>query len=58
MTELESAGSPFNGIAATVPGSIEAEEFDKGVEGVAFSDTTYANQGKVSYEGPLSRSTA
>lgn len=41
-------GRPFGGFAATVPGLIEAEEFDLGGEGVAYSETTARNIGNVS----------
>ena len=37
--------SPFSGSPIAVPGNIEAENFDKGGEGVAYHDTTTANQG-------------
>jgi len=37
--------SPFNGTAATIPGLIEAENFDDGGEGVAYHDLTTGNQG-------------
>src|SRR5437879_1305254 len=42
---LLSAGSPFGGSYAPVPGRIEAENFDLGGEGVAYHDTTAANEG-------------
>lgn len=38
---------PFNGVAAEIPGTIEAEEFDYGGEGVAYSDTDPGNNGRV-----------
>jgi len=34
---------PFGGTAAAVPGIIEAERFDEGGEGIAYSDTTAGN---------------
>lgn len=34
------AGGPYNGVVATVPGVFEVEEFDEGVQGLAYSDTT------------------
>lgn len=34
---------PFGGVPATVPGLIEAENFDYGGNGVGYSDTTPAN---------------
>lgn len=51
MVEDEITSGPYNGVAATVPGVIEAEEFDKGVQGVAYYDTTTGNQGNVSFDG-------
>eukprot|EP00904_Undaria_pinnatifida_P012522 jgi/Undpi1/83/HiC_scaffold_1.g00083.m1 len=36
---------PYGGIAASVPGVIEAEEFDTGGEGLAYSDTNTVNKG-------------
>jgi N-acetylneuraminic acid mutarotase len=38
--------SPFKGSPIAIPGTIEAENFDKGGEGVAYHDTTAANLGK------------
>jgi parallel beta-helix repeat protein len=37
--------SPYGGIAATVPGTIQAENFDEGGAGVAYLDTTLGNSG-------------
>jgi carbohydrate binding protein with CBM6 domain len=37
--------SPFFGTPAAIPGIIQAEDFDRGGQGVAFSDTTAANEG-------------
>src|SRR5439155_9481294 len=44
---VNSAGSstPFGGTPASVPGQIEAENFDDGGEGVAYHDTDTSNQG-------------
>jgi alpha-L-fucosidase len=36
---------PLNGVPAAVPGTIQFENFDTGGEGVAYHDTTAANQG-------------
>lgn len=36
-------GGPFSGVPIVLPGVIEAEEFDLGGEGVAYSDTTTGN---------------
>eukprot|EP00904_Undaria_pinnatifida_P012300 jgi/Undpi1/81/HiC_scaffold_1.g00081.m1 len=36
---------PYGGIAASVPGVIEAEEFNTGGEGLAYSDTNTVNKG-------------
>ncbi|WP_162550149.1 carbohydrate-binding protein [Hymenobacter nivis] len=35
--------APYQGVAATVPGMVEAENFDEGGEGVSFHDTTPTN---------------
>jgi hypothetical protein len=41
-----STGStPYGGVAATLPGTIEAENFDDGGESVAYVDTTPGNRG-------------
>jgi hypothetical protein len=37
--------SPYNGVAAVVPGTIQAENYDEGGEGVAYHDTTSGNAG-------------
>jgi hypothetical protein len=37
--------TPFGGARAIVPGTIEAENFDEGGEGVAYHDTTGGNTG-------------
>jgi len=37
--------SPFSGSPASVPGTIEAENFDNGGEGVAYHDTSGGNNG-------------
>jgi hypothetical protein len=37
--------TPFGGARAIVPGTIEAENFDEGGEGVAYHDTTGGNSG-------------
>ncbi len=39
------AQSPFGGIARTIPGIIEAEDFELGGEGVGYHDSTTKNQG-------------
>ena len=39
---------PYGGVAAKIPGLIEAEEFDYGGEGVAYTDTSETNHGGVS----------
>jgi endonuclease/exonuclease/phosphatase family metal-dependent hydrolase len=39
--------SPYSGTPAAVPGTIEAENFDNGGEGVAYHDTTSGNNGGV-----------
>ncbi|MBK9008597.1 MAG: DNRLRE domain-containing protein [Anaerolineae bacterium] len=37
--------TPFGGTARTIPGIIQAEDFDNGGEGVAYHETTLQNQG-------------
>ncbi|CAN0573147.1 unnamed protein product, partial [Laminaria digitata] len=37
-------GDPWGGVPATVPGMIQAEEFDTGGEGVGYSDSTDGNK--------------
>lgn len=44
-TALSAAPQPFHGTPKPVPGTIQAEEFDKGGLGVSYSDTTPANEG-------------
>jgi N,N-dimethylformamidase beta subunit-like protein/carbohydrate binding protein with CBM6 domain/Big-like domain-containing protein len=44
-TAPASGGTPFNGTPAVVPGTIEAERFDEGGEGVAYHDVTAGNSG-------------
>jgi putative membrane-bound dehydrogenase-like protein len=39
--------TPYQGARHTIPGTIEAENFDDGAAGVAYVDTDAANQGKV-----------
>lgn len=43
----------FGGIPASIPGTIHAENFDVGGEGVAYSDTDPGNNGGVSGRGLL-----
>jgi Carbohydrate binding module (family 6)/Right handed beta helix region len=38
-------GTPFNGTPAVVPGTIEAERFNDGGEGIAYHDLTAGNSG-------------
>jgi hypothetical protein len=42
---LLSASTPFGGTPAAVPGTIQFENYDLGGEGVAYNDTTPANEG-------------
>jgi hypothetical protein len=37
--------TPYGGTAAAIPGTIQAENFDNGGKGVAYSDTTSGNSG-------------
>jgi subtilisin family serine protease len=39
------SSTPFGGIAASIPGLIEAEKFDDGGEGIAYHDQTTGNAG-------------
>ncbi|HEY8184512.1 MAG TPA: hypothetical protein VIF64_00500, partial [Pyrinomonadaceae bacterium] len=39
------AGTPYSGAPAAIPGTIQAEDFDNGGEGVAYHDTSPANYG-------------
>lgn len=41
---LVEEGQPFGGTSATVPGTIEAEEFDEGGQHVAYYDSTPGNK--------------
>jgi hypothetical protein len=41
------ASTPFSGTPSAVPGVIEAENYDRGGEGVAYHDTTSGNAGGV-----------
>ena len=42
---LSGTQTPFSASPASIPGTIEAENFDKGGEGVAYHDTTSVNLG-------------
>jgi hypothetical protein len=42
-TALTAEQSPYDGTAQSVPGTIQAQKFDQGGEGVAYHDTTDAN---------------
>lgn len=44
---LVEEGEPFEGISATVPGTIEAENFDEGGQHVAYYDSTPGNKRNV-----------
>jgi hypothetical protein len=39
------SSTPFNGSPVSLPGTVEAEDFDNGGEGVAYHDVTSANEG-------------
>ena len=45
LTLTSPAQTPYSGTPATVPGRFEAEDFDKGGEGVAYHDVAAGNQG-------------
>ena len=38
---------PYTGTAISIPGTIEAENFDKGLEGTSYHDSDFINQGDV-----------
>ncbi|ADE53148.1 carbohydrate-binding protein [Coraliomargarita akajimensis] len=42
-------GTPYGGTAWAIPGSIEAEDYNVGGQGVAYSDATTGNTGSSSY---------
>src|SRR5437762_13479132 len=44
---LLAAQSPFKGTPWLIPGTIEAENFDEGGEGISYYDTTPENEGGV-----------
>ena len=52
-TEPLEDGGPWEGVAAVVPGTIQAEEFDEGGEGVAYSDSSEGNNKGVRRSGEL-----
>src|SRR5262249_45387680 len=45
VTADAAASRPFFGTPATLPGTIEAENYDKGGEGISYHDTTVGNSG-------------
>jgi hypothetical protein len=45
LNEFKEAAGPFGPAPAPVPGKIEAEDFDRGGEGVAYHDTTWPSTG-------------
>ncbi len=47
--EIVAVQEPFNGVRAMIPGIIEAENYDEGGEGLAFHETTLANEGGADY---------
>lgn len=47
FTAVASPSTPYSGSPAAIPGTIEAEHFDNGGEGVAYHDTTAGNSGGV-----------
>lgn len=48
VTVTDDGQTPFAGFI-TIPGRLEVENFDKGGEGISFSETTLVNQGKSTY---------
>jgi endonuclease/exonuclease/phosphatase family metal-dependent hydrolase len=45
VSQASAQTMPFSGSPASVPGTIQAEDFDEGGEGVAYHDTTPGNSG-------------
>lgn len=46
VVTVASAGTtPFYGTSIALPGTLQAEDFDRGVDGVAYHDTTPVNEG-------------
>ena len=45
FTASASASTPFTGTPFTIPGTFEAEDFDRGGEGVAYHDNVPGNAG-------------
>jgi len=45
VAAASSTETPFNGTAATIPGTVQAENYDNGGQGVAYNDADAANQG-------------
>jgi glutamine amidotransferase PdxT len=45
VSNAPASQTPYSGSPAAVPGSLQAEDFDRGGEGVAYHDLTAANQG-------------
>jgi carbohydrate binding protein with CBM6 domain len=45
FTATAAAGTPYSGRAFAVPGTVEAEQFDNGGEGIAYHDTSSGNSG-------------
>jgi hypothetical protein len=46
-TDTSTTQSPYGGTRASIPGLIEAENFDEGAAGVAYNDTSSGNAGSV-----------
>ncbi len=42
---LQASQTPYGGTAWTIPGTIQAEDFDNGGQGIAYNDTTTSNEG-------------
>ena len=45
VTPSSPSSSPYSGVPASIPGLIQAEQFDNGGEGVAYHDTSTGNNG-------------
>jgi hypothetical protein len=49
LREPETSPRPFSGVAQAIPGTLQAEDYDRGPRGVAYSDSDRFNQPYVEY---------
>ena len=45
LRAISATSSPYGGVAAALPGTLQAENFDEGGAGISFADTTPENSG-------------